>query len=112
MMMIYEVNLAINRDVAGAYAEWLGPHIGEILEIDGFESAEWWEVEAPSNPSPEDANRQASGDRVRWCVQYRVRDRAALQTYFDEHAARLRGDGLARFEGRFAASRRILLARG
>lgn len=101
-MVIYEVNLAVDRAIADAYAAWLTPHIDEILALDGFVSAEWWDVE----PAPE-----TSGDRVRWCVQYRLRDRAALQAYFDEHAARLRGDGLDRFAGRFAATRRVLAER-
>ena len=95
-MVIYEVNLAVDAEIADAYAAGLGPHIGEILALDGFLSAEWFEVEA-------------DGDgRVRWCVQYCLRDRAALQDYVDRHAARLRGDGLTRFEGRFEATRRVL----
>ncbi len=101
-MVIYEVNLAIDADVADAYAAWLAPHIDEVLAVPGFGSAEWWAVEADGE------DRQ----RVRWCVQYRVESREALQDYFDEHAERLRGDGLARFGGRFDAARRILLPRG
>ena len=73
-----------------------GPHIKEILEVDVFLSAEWFEVEADGE------------DYVHWCVQYRVKDRTALETYFVEHADRLRGDGLERFGGRFTAERRIL----
>ncbi|MDX1420132.1 MAG: DUF4286 family protein, partial [Rubricoccaceae bacterium] len=69
------------------------------LALDGFLGADWFEVE------PEADTRDG---RVRWCVQYRLRDRAALQDYFDRHAARLRGDGLTRFEGRFEATRRVL----
>lgn len=99
-MVIYEVNLAVDPEVAGAYAAWLGPHIEEVLAVPGFVSAEWWDVEA------------VPGGRVRWCVQYRVERREALQAYFEEHAARLRGDGLDRFGGRFEASRRILRPRG
>ena len=105
MPVVYEVNLAVDREIAGAYAAWLGPHIEDVLALDGFTGAEWWEVEPPNTP-------EASGDgRVRWCVQYRLRDRAALQVYLDRHAARLRGDGLARFAGRFEATRRVLTPR-
>ncbi|WP_412060802.1 DUF4286 family protein [Rubrivirga sp. IMCC45206] len=99
-MVIYEVNLAVDADVAPAYAAWLAPHIDEILALPGFESAEWWRVEETSPDG-----------RVRWCVQYRVASRAALADYFRDHADRLRGDGLARFAGRFTASRRVLLPR-
>ncbi len=65
--------------------------------MDGFASAEWWTEDAESDDT-----------RVRWSVQYRVRDRAALDAYLEHHAARLRGDGLTRFAGQFEASRRVL----
>ena len=100
-MVIYEVNVAVDPGVADAYAAWLAPHIGEVLAVPGFVSADWWAVEADGDDRP----------RVRWCVQYRVESRGALQAYFDEHAERLRGDGLARFGGRFQATRRILVPR-
>ena len=32
-MVIYEVNLAVDTEVAEAYADWLGPHIDEILAL-------------------------------------------------------------------------------
>ena len=100
-MVIYEVNVAVDAEVADAYAAWLAPHIDEVLAVPGFVSAEWWAVE------PDGAARQ----RAEWCVRYRVESRDALQAYFDEHAERLRGDGLARFGGRFQATRRILVPR-
>jgi quinol monooxygenase YgiN len=99
-MVIYEVNLAVDAEIAGAYAAWLGPHIEAILALDGFLGAAWFEVEG-----------DAANGRVRWCVQYRLRDRAALQRYFDEHAARFRAEGAERFGGRFEASRRVLALR-
>lgn len=99
-MVLYEVNLTVDADAAEEYAAWLGPHVAEILALDGFLSADWFEVES------DDAD-----GRVRWCIQYRLRDRAALQHYFDTHAARFRADGLARFGGRFEATRRMLALR-
>jgi len=95
-MTIYEVNLTVDAEIADDYAAWLGPHVKEILELDGFLSAEWFEVEIDEE------------DRIRWCVQYRVKDRTALEAYFVEHAERMRGDGLERFAGRFTVERRIL----
>ena len=109
-MVVYEVNLAVDADVADAYAAWLGPHIGEVLAVPGFVSAEWWVVEDAPPPSDADPG-PAAPPRVRWSVQYRVESRGALRAYFDEHAERLRGDGLARFGGRFEASRRVLVER-
>lgn len=97
-MVIYEVSLAVDAEVADAYAAWLAPHIEEVLGVPGFVSAAWFEVESDGPP---DARRE-------WVVQYRVKSRRALQAYFDHHAARLRGDGLDRFGGRFEATRRVL----
>ena len=99
-MVIYEVNLAVDDDVAEAYAAWLAPHIDEVLAVPGFLSAEWFEVDVDD-----------AGGRRQWVVQYRVESREALAEYFDTHAARLRGDGLERFGGRFEASRRVLIPR-
>ena len=103
-MLIYEVTLHVDADIADAYAEWLAPHIEEVLAVDGFASADWWTVE----PDGDDA----TGGRVRWCVHYRVRSPEALAAYFREHAARLRDEGSRRFGGRFEASRRVLLPHG
>lgn len=98
-MVIYEVNLTVDADIADDYTAWLAPHIEEVVAVDGFTSADWWIVE----PDGEDSLH------VRWCVQYRVESRDALAIYFRDHAERLRGDGLARFGGRFTASRRVLV---
>jgi heme-degrading monooxygenase HmoA len=94
-VILYEVNLIIDADAADDYAAWLADHIGDILRIDGFVSAEWWEVET-GEPG------------AHYCVQYRVKSRDHLEAYFRDHAPALREDGLRRFGGRFAASRRIL----
>jgi hypothetical protein len=103
-LVLYEVNLAVDAEIADAYAAWLGPHVAEIAALDGFLGAAWFEVEGGAEGGEADS-------RVRWCVQYRLRDRAALQRYFDGPAARFRADGLARFGGRFEATRRVLALR-
>ena len=100
-MLIYEVTLAVDADVADAYAVWLRPHIDAVLAVEGFISADWWSVEPDGDDGP--------GGRVRWCVHYHVETPEALAAYFRDHAERLRGDGLAQFGGRFEASRRVLL---
>ena len=52
-MVIYEVNLAVDLEIADAYAAWLAPHIDRVLAVPGFVSAEWWAVE----PDPADGDR-------------------------------------------------------
>ena len=86
----------------------IGPRAGADARIDldggyllpGFIDARVLDVIDPT-PAP---------GRIALCTQYLLRDEAALQAYFDLHAARLRGDGIARFDGSFNASRRILRA--
>ncbi len=99
--LVYEVNLAVDAGTAEAYAEWLGPHIAEVLERAGFLSAEWLVVDADDDDG-----------RVHWCVQYRVPDRAALAAYLAGPALALRADGAARFGGRFTATRRVMMVMG
>ena len=95
-MIRYEVNLDVESDVAPAFAQWLRDHVEEMLALPGFLGAEMFDVEDPP------AGRRA------FSVCYRLVDRAALDSYFTEHAARMRADGVRRFGGRFSASRRIL----
>ncbi|WP_064746498.1 DUF4286 family protein [Lysobacter antibioticus] len=94
----YEVSLEVDAAIEAEYLAWLRAHIDEICALPGFLGARLHRVE---DPAP------AAG-RFGLCVQYRLRDRAALDDYLREHAPRLRGDGVARFGGRFDASRRIL----
>ena len=41
-MLIYEVNLTVDEDIATEYSTWLREHIREMLTIDGFEAAAWY----------------------------------------------------------------------
>ena len=95
-MVTYEVNLAVDREIAGEYAAWLKEHVGEMLDIEGFLSSDQW-IEESEDP-----------DRIHFCIHYRLASRRALEDYFERHAERMRGDGLTRYQGRFSASRRIL----
>ena len=97
-MIIYEVNLEVDAAIAADYRAWLEAHVAQMLALPGFLGAEVFEVVALS-PAPA---------RRTWCVHYRLRDRAALDDYLQAHAARMRGDGLARFGDRFRATRRVL----
>ena len=94
--VIYEVNLEVDAGIADAFLAWLRDHVAAILALPGFLDARISTVEDPP-----------SGRRL-LCVHYRVHSRAALQDYFDHHAAAMRGDGIGRFGAGFSASRRIL----
>ncbi|HRO62461.1 DUF4286 family protein [Thermomonas sp.] len=97
--VIYEVNLDVDAALAAEYRVWLRAHVAQMLALPGFVSARIFEVVDPPTPG-----------RLCLCVHYRLRDAAALQDYFDHHAARMRADGTARFGSRFTASRRVLRA--
>ena len=96
-MIIYEVNLIVEPDVADEYAAWLRPHITHILEIDGFLGAEWLERDTATDAG-----------KVRWTIHYRLRDRAALEVYQRDHAPALIREGLDKFGEHLTATRRVL----
>lgn len=98
-MVIYEVNLQVDASVADAYLPWLQAHVRQMLTLPGFERATLFAVDDPPT---------AVGV-VHWCVQYRLRDRAALDGYLHDHAGAMRAEGLQRFGAAVRASRRVLL---
>jgi hypothetical protein len=97
-VLVYEVNLAIDAEVADAFATWLPGHVAELLTLPGFLSAEIFRVVEPT----------AAAAEVALNVRYLLTGREALDGYLRDHAARLRADGAARFGGRFRAERRVL----
>jgi hypothetical protein len=96
--VVYEVNLSVDATIAEDYAGWLHAHVAQMLALPGFVDASMWQVLEPA-PAP---------GQIQWCVHYRLVDRPALDAYLAEHAPRMRADGMARFGGRFQATRRIL----
>lgn len=70
---VYEVNLAIDRDIEEEYILWLEAHIPEVLIVDGFKHAVIYSREASDDPSV---------DRAFYTVQYSVESREALEAYF------------------------------
>ncbi len=98
-MVIYEVNLRVDAEIAAEFDAWLVPHVAEMLAGSGFQRAKRWvQLDAPDSEVPS----------VWWTVHYEVDSMESLQAYFEGPAAQMRGDGLARFGGRFDATRRVL----
>jgi hypothetical protein len=96
-MVIYEVSLILETQIKEDFGAWLEEHMKEMLTFDGFESAALLH----------DVNKEPASATVEWTVQYRVRDEASLEQYFQENAGRMREDGLSRFGKAFSASRKI-----
>ncbi len=98
MTIIYEVNVFVQRNSEADYRAWLVKHIAEILVLPGFVDAQCFDVQQDNNAND-----------VAICVQYRLQSQAALDNYFEHHAARLRADGVAKFGDRLRATRRVLV---
>ena len=94
--VLYEVSLEADAEIAGPFDTWLRDHIADMLQFDGFRSAEILDDAA------------APPGRIRRVVQYRLRDALALDDYLANHAPRMRAQGIARFGERFTAARRVL----
>ncbi len=94
-MLIYEVNLDIERSVAAEFAEYFPKHVAEVVEVAKFAGADWFEVDGDPGPS-------------RWCIRYYMNDRHVLDEYLSAHAPRLRQEMLDKFPGKFAATRRVM----
>lgn len=96
--ILYEVNVSLDAAIEGDYRAWLDAHVREILALPGFTGARIFDV---TEPEPD-------AGRITLCVQYALRDAAALNAYLRDHAPRLRAEGVARFGDRFRAQRRVL----
>lgn len=97
-MMIYEVNLNINKEIYPEFIEWLREHIKEILQLPGFIQACLLEEEL----------EQTEGfDQEKLTVQYQLESKDDLQRYFTDFAPKMREDGINRFKDQFSANRRI-----
>ena len=95
-MIIYEVNISVDEEIANEYLLWLRKHIDRLLQLDGFLHADCFE-----------AGREREGKRE-LVVHYHLRDRESLEDYLARHADRMRREGTERFPGRFTAFRRVL----
>lgn len=97
--VLYEVSLEAEASIEGPFDTWLRDHIADMLQLDGFLSAEILVDEA------------APAGRVRRIVQYRLRNQQALDRYLREQAPAMRQRGIALFGDRFTADRRTLAHR-
>jgi len=97
--VLYEVNLEADASIEGPFDTWLRDHIADLLQFEGFRSAEILD------------DRTAPPGRVRRIVQYRLRDQAALDSYVANQAPRMRAQGVEKFGDRFTTERRVLAHR-
>ncbi|MCK5746831.1 MAG: DUF4286 family protein [Oricola sp.] len=89
----YEVVTTVAPEIRDAYLDWLGPHVDELLRIDGFVSGEIF------------VNTE---NELEITSSYRLRDMAAMNAYLEGPAKAMRADGVSRFGDKIQARRRIL----
>ena len=102
MSVIYEVNLAVDREIAVEYRSWLATHVQEMLALPGFTGARIMET------VQDDADAAETAAETVFCTQYELVDQAALDEYLRVHSGRMRADGVSRFGDRFRSTRRVL----
>ena len=100
MSLIYEVNLEVKDKIAPHFSDWLIQHIQEMLQFDGFNSAQWY--------SRQNLDEDNHNPVQLWTIHYQLKDRETYEQYVLNHAEAMREDGLNRFGGQFQATRRLL----
>jgi|UniRef100_UPI004048B489 hypothetical protein len=93
-MYIYNVTINIDESAHDAWLEWIHQHIPEVLATGKFESANLTQVLV---------EEEMGG--VTYSVQYRAKSREDLDSYYNEHAAKLRGDALQKFADKMVSFR-------
>ncbi len=95
-MVIYEVNLAIDKEIYSQFQTWLNEHAKEMLQFPGFIKASILKQE-----------NETISDKEKITVQYHLEDRESLTIYFTQFAPQMRDEGIKRFKDKFSAERRI-----
>ena len=103
--ILYEVTLEIDEDIVEAYLAWIrAGHIQEVMALPGFVG---WQMSV----SEDDAAKTTGAEgqkRVVFVETYEVASRQALEEYFTKFAQGIRDDHTRMWDGKFAATRRIL----
>lgn len=95
-MVIYEVNLTVNREIFNEYYFWLVEHVKEMLQFRGF-----MKVEIAQEKGADE--HQAA----KLIVQYSVNSEDDLNDYLQNHAAKMREGSIKKFGDKFSATRRV-----
>lgn len=95
-MVIYEVNLDINKQIFSEYYSWLVKHIELMLQFDGFMYAE-----VANETEEEDAKS------TKITIRYIIKSLKDLESYLTHFAEQMRADAAQRFGEQFTSTRRI-----
>lgn len=92
-MILYEVNIELEKQIEGKFLSWLKDHITEVCQAGGFISAQIFRV----------ADKESC-----FSIHYLIENRDKLEIYLKNHAPKLRQKGIDQFGDKFKANRRIL----
>ena len=95
-MVIYEVNLAIDKGIYTECKLWLKEHVNEMLQFPGFIQASIFKPEL-----------NEASDQEKLIIQYQLENMDDLERYFTEFATKMRAEGIKRFSDKFSATRRV-----
>lgn len=99
-MVLYEVNIDVNKSIYNKYISWLQEHLEDMLNIDGFLAAKVWT----------DNDSDNNNDTILVVVNYEVESTQKLQNYFDNQAKEMRKLAVDIFGDSIAINRRVLNA--
>lgn len=95
-MVLYQVKLQVEPEIQSPFLSWLEGHIEEMLEFDGFLSAQILNSSA------------FSSEKCTFWVHYMVDSMDSLENYFHNHAERMRQQSQKLFLGQVTAERQVL----
>jgi hypothetical protein len=99
-MVFYEVNLTVSKEIENQYLAWIPGHLQDMLQFEGFNKVNF------SEELPLDSNT-TFGNTRKFTVLFEVESHAHLQDYLQNHAARMRQEGIEKFGDKFSAFRRV-----
>jgi len=95
-LLIYEVTARISPEIEVEFTRWLRAHLLEMKSLGPIEDARLYR------------SLDEEGDEVVFVSHYTMASRSDYEDYLENHAPRMRADGVSRFGERFRASRRLL----
>ena len=97
-MIIYNVTIKVDNDVADAWVAWMkNEHLGDVLATGQFTDARLSHL-----------LEQDESEGVTYIAQYFCENITQYQTYINEYATAMREKGFKAFGSKFAAFRTVM----
>ncbi|NCX95946.1 MAG: DUF4286 family protein [Chitinophagia bacterium] len=97
-MIVYNVTVKVNNDTAEQWEAWMRQeHIPQILSLNLFNHATLSRL-----------LEQDEADGITYIAQYHCNTLNQYNQYINEHAPKMRAEGVAKFPNRFTAFRTVM----